>query len=165
MQTALWMDGFMQAYGTSDEALNAVLVFRHEAVAMMLDDAMWARLAITTPSGNVAPGNTQSSPSTDASAAPGRNPWLGVSAPGTSPGPQGTDYTISALRARGVILLACNIALRGQVSRLRQKESLPEADAQQAIRNAVVPGCYIVPNGIFGVSRAQLAGCAYFAPG
>ena len=62
-------------------------------------------------------------------------------------------------------MLACNMALRGQVSRLRQKENLAQDDADKAIRSAIVPGCYIVPNGIFAVSRAQMAGCAYFAPG
>ena len=46
----------------------------------------------------------------------------------------------------------------GQVSRLRQKENLAQDDADKAIRNAIVPGCYIVPNGIFAVSRAQMEG-------
>ena len=46
-----------------------------------------------------------------------------------------------------------------------QKENLAQDDADKAIRNAIVPGCYIVPNGIFAVSRAQMEGCAYFAPG
>lgn len=158
MQTAMWMQGFQQAYGTEDDKLNAVIVFRHEAVAMMLDDAMWARMAITESSSGAAQGSAAAAP-------PGRNPWLGVpgsSAPSGAPVP---EYTISALRERGVIMLACNVALRGQVSRLRQKENLAAEDADRAIRNAIVPGCYIVPNGIFGVSRAQMAGCAYFSPG
>jgi hypothetical protein len=156
MQSWMWMDGFRQAYGTEDKDLNAVLVFRHEAVAMMLDDAMWARMAITESSSSAGSGNAAPAP-------PGRNPWLTRSGSSATSGSQ--DYTISALRARGVIMLACNMALRGQVSRLRQKESLSAEDADKAIRGAIVPGCYIVPNGIFGVSRAEMAGCAYFAPG
>jgi intracellular sulfur oxidation DsrE/DsrF family protein len=158
MQTWMWMQGFQQAYGTEDNNLNAVLVFRHEAVAMMLDDAMWARMAITESSSGTGSGNTAAAP-------PGRNPWLSKPASNGPSGSQDTDYTISALRARGVIMLACNMALRGQVSRLRQKENLTADDADRAIRNAIVPGCYIVPNGIFAVSRAQMAGCAYFSPG
>ena len=158
MQTWMWMDGFRQAYGTQDKDLNAVLVFRHEAVAMMLDDAMWARMAIMESSSGTGSGNTTAAP-------PGRNPWLSKPASSGSSGSQDTDYTISALRARGVIMLACNMALRGQVSRLRQKENLAADDADKAIRNAIVPGCYVVPNGIFAVSRAQVAGCAYFTPG
>jgi intracellular sulfur oxidation DsrE/DsrF family protein len=158
MQTWMWMDGFRQAHGTEDDNLNAVLVFRHEAVAMMLDDAMWARMAIMESSSGTGSGNTAATP-------PGRNPWLSKPASRAPSGSQDTDYTISALRARGVIMLACNMALRGQVSRLRQKETLAADEADRAIRNAIVPGCTIVPNGIFGVSRAQMAGCAYFAPG
>ena len=152
------MDGFRQAHGTGDDNLNAVLVFRHEAVAMMLDDAMWARMAIMESSSGTGSGNTAATP-------PGRNPWLSKPASSAPSGSQDTDYTISALRARGVIMLACNMALRGQVARLRQKETLAADEADRAIRNAIVPGCTIVPNGIFGVSRAQMAGCAYFAPG
>ena len=158
MQTWMWMDGFRQAYGTEDKDLNAVLVFRHEAVAMMLDDAMWARMGIMESSSGAGSGTTTAAP-------PGRNPWLSKPASSAPSGAQGTDYTISALRSRGVIMLACNVALRGQGSRLRQKENLPPDEADRAIRNAVVPGCYIVPNGIFGISRAEMAGCAYFAPG
>lgn len=158
MQAWMWMDGFRQAYGTEDKDLNAVLVFRHEAVAMMLDDAMWARMAIPESSSSAGSGNAAAAP-------PGRNPWLSKPASNGPSGSQDTDYTISALRARGVIMLACNMALRGQVSRLRQKENMAADDADRAIRNAIVPGCYIVPNGIFAVSRAQMAGCAYFSPG
>jgi len=158
MQTWMWMDGFRQAYGTADKDLNAVLVFRHEAVAMMLDDAMWARMALTESSGGTGSGNTAPTP-------PGRNPWLTKAGSSATSGSQDTDYTISALRARGVLMLACNMALRGQVFRLRQKENLAQEDADKAIRSAIVPGCYIVPNGIFAVSRAQMAGSAYFAPG
>ena len=158
MQTWMWMDGFRQAHGTEDKDLNAVLVFRHEAVAMMLNDAMWARMAITESGSAGATGNA-------AAVAPGRNPWLTKPASSAPSGSQDSDYTISALRARGVIMLACNVALRGQVGRLRQKENLTQEDADKAIRSAIVPGCYVVPNGIFGVARAQSAGCAYFAPG
>ena len=158
MQAWMWMQGFQQAYGTEDNNLNAVLVFRHEAVAMMLNDAMWARMAIPESSSSAASGNAAAAP-------PGRNPWLTTAGSSAPSGSQDTDYTISALRARGVIMLACNMALRGQVSRLRQKENLAADDADKAIRNAIVPGCYIVPNGIFGVSRAEMAGCAYFSPG
>ena len=158
MQTWMWMDGFRQAYGTEDKDLNAVLVFRHEAVAMMLDDAMWTRMAIMESSSNTGSGNTAATP-------PGRNPWLSKPASSAPSGSPDSDYTISALRARGVIMLACNMALRGQVFRLKQKENLTQDDADKAIRNAIVPGCYIVPNGIFGISRAEMAGCAYFAPG
>ena len=42
--------------------------------------------------------------------------------------------------------------------------NLTADDADRAIHNAIVPGCYIVPNGFFVVSRAQKVGCAYFSP-
>ena len=54
---------------------------------------------------------------------------------------------------------------RGRSHDSGRRRHLAQDDADKAIRNAIVPGCYIVPNGIFAVSRAQMEGCAYYAPG
>jgi len=58
--------------------------------------------------------------------------------------------------------MACNNALRGVAYRLRQKETRLTADAAMAeVRGSVLPGVYVMPNGIFAVSAAQDAGCHY----
>ena len=123
-----WLEGHVQAHGLTDAELNLVFVLRHEAVRMVLAEAMWTRIA----------------------------------ASGAS-----TEFRNELARVadRGAILLACNQALMGQAHALRQKESLEEADARAQVRAAVKPGVYVMPNGVFAVSRAQTAGCSYFQPG
>jgi hypothetical protein len=153
-QASSWMEGYAQAEGAGDSDLNAVLVFRHAAVTMVLEDQMWARL------------NTKAS-TTDQKAvgATQRNPYLGDSTPAATSGGGMGQMTIRRLMARGAIVLACNNALNGQAFSLKQRENISETDAQSQIRASVAPGVYVMPNGIFSVARAQEAGCALFIPG
>ena len=103
-QTTSWMQGYADAEGATDSDLNAVLVFRHAAVTMVLNDAMWTRLGVST-----------GKPDSTAAAATKRNPYLGdtVPAPTTTPGMHG-PMTVRRLMARGVIILACNNATRAR---------------------------------------------------
>jgi hypothetical protein len=162
-QASTWMYGYAEAEGATDNDLNAVLVFRHAAVTMVLGDAMWARLGISS-------GQTHGAADSTATSTPkpptGRNPYLGDASPASEP-PAGMDgrVTIRRLMSRGAIILACNNALRGQAYGLKEKENLSEADAYAQVRAAVTPGVYVMPNGIFSVARAQEAGCSLFMPG
>jgi len=153
-QTTSWMQGYAEAEGATDAELNAVLVFRHGAVVMVLDDAMWTRLGVSG-------GRTDQT-----GAATKRNPYLGDVNPPPAPttGMSG-PMTIRRLMARGVIILACNNALNGQAYSLKEKEHLSETDAQAQVRSSVADGVYVMPNGIFSVARAQEAGCSLFNPG
>ena len=160
-QANTWMQGYADAEGATDDDLNAVLVFRHGAVAMLLNDEMWGRLDPAAARGSQAP-------ATPAPSAPAmkRNPYLGDGSPPPAAG-NGMHgrVTIRRLMSRGVIMLACNNALGGQAYSLKQKEGISEADAQAQVRASVVAGAYIMPNGIFSVARAQEAGCSLFMPG
>ena len=145
-QATSWMQGYAETENTTDADHNVVLVLRHESVRMALNDAMWTRL-------------------TEEAGAPAkRNPWLGDDAP-ASPTAAGMMPTLRKLMARGVIVLACNNALNGQTFTLTKKEGLSEAQAQSQLRASVGEGIYVVPNGVFGVSRAQSAGCTFFLAG
>jgi len=162
-QTTSWMQGYGDAEGATDADLNAVLVFRHGAVAMVLSDAMWARL---DPGGARPTQPAATTPPSNNTTATKRNPYLGdASAPPASTNGMQGRITIRRLMARGVIMLACNNALGGQAYSLKQKEGITEADAQAQVRASVAEGVYVMPNGIFSVARAQEAGCSLFMPG
>src|SRR5215211_1807983 len=78
-QTTSWMQGYADAEGATDADLNAVLVFRHGAVAMVLSDAMWARL---DPGGARPTQPAATTPPSNNTTATKRNPYLGdTSAP------------------------------------------------------------------------------------
>jgi intracellular sulfur oxidation DsrE/DsrF family protein len=153
-QATSWMQGYAEAEGATDADLNAVLVFRHAAVTMVLNDEMWARLGVSS-------GRTDSASST----APKRNPYLGEVNPAPAAPGTHSPMTVRKLMARGVIMLACNNALNGQAYTLKQKENISETEAQAQLRASVADGVYIMPNGIFSVARAQEAGCSLFMPG
>ena len=73
--------------------------------------------------------------------------------------------TLESLVERGVIVLACNIAVTGLGSMLARQDSLSHDEGQRQIRAALRPGVYLMPNGIFAVACAQEAGCGFFRVG
>jgi intracellular sulfur oxidation DsrE/DsrF family protein len=146
-QVDLYLKNYHEIYGTAESEMKPVLVIRHEAVPMILNDAFWQKyqlgqkLRLTDPS----TGRTTV-----------RNPFA---APGATPDPDTT--TLSQLIARGAIVLGCNTALMS-VGSLMAQQTAQHADAVQAeARSSVLPGVILVPSGIFGVLRAQEAGCGY----
>ena len=139
MQAGMLMDGFAAAEGVADKDLNVVLVFRHQAVGLLVADDVWNELGY----GSTATGN------------PHRRD---KSAPNEA-------ATLPELQRRGAILIACNMALRGTISRLKEKRGLSQEEADRVTRQSLIPGSYIMPNGVYAVARAQSAGCGYFRPG
>ncbi|HEY2824416.1 MAG TPA: twin-arginine translocation signal domain-containing protein [Gemmatimonadales bacterium] len=77
----------------------------------------------------------------------------------------GDPMTVESLVERGVIVLACNVAVTGLGGMLARQDSLSHDEGQRQIRAALRPGVYLVPNGIFGVAVAQEAGCGFFRVG
>jgi len=65
------------------------------------------------------------------------------------------------LRERGALLLVCNLALGNLGGRLAAKTKRDPASVRAELRSGLLPGVEIVPSGIFGVMRAQEAGCTY----
>jgi hypothetical protein len=90
-----------------------------------------------------------------------RNPFIKY-AKGDKYSLTGTQGGLDDLINLGAIVLTCDSALRGVAFQLRQKEpSLSMDQAIAGIRAAVIPGAYVMPNGVFAVSAAQDAGCNY----
>ena len=143
----LYLRGYREVYGVEERDVRAVLVIRHEAVPMFLNDAFWAKYRL---------GQTLriTDPSTGASAV--RNPF---SAQGAKAVPEWN--TIQQLRARGVAVLGCATALRSvaglMAAQTGQAASVVEAEAMTSL----VTGVVIMPSGIFAILRAQEAGCGY----
>ncbi|MGQ0764455.1 MAG: hypothetical protein ACT4OZ_02195 [Gemmatimonadota bacterium] len=63
--------------------------------------------------------------------------------------------------ARGVIVLACNLALADLIETVRRIDNVtPEVARDRAVA-ALIPGVILQPSGVFAAVRAQQAGCAY----
>jgi intracellular sulfur oxidation DsrE/DsrF family protein len=145
------MDRFHEVYDSPDSQTRVVVVMRHFAAAMGLNDAAWDRYAIGEE-------RTVTDPATKAPAR--RNPFLRA-------GPSVKESwdingKIEPLVARGVTLLVCNRATMGLASTLAKKSGKPLEEVQNDLKSSLVPGAYMMPNGIFGLIRAQNAGCAFY---
>jgi intracellular sulfur oxidation DsrE/DsrF family protein len=147
-----YLSGAAQAYGPDIDA-STVLVHRHASVPVVIGDDVWKRLAL----GESLKIND---PTTGEPAL--RNPFINYKQ-GDRHSMTGANGGLDTLIAKGVIVLACNIALGGYASRLATKESIPREEARKQLMASLVPGVYVVPNGIFGVCAAQEANCAYIA--
>jgi intracellular sulfur oxidation DsrE/DsrF family protein len=71
------------------------------------------------------------------------------------------DGGLDTLIGRGTIVLACNLALTGFAGQIAKKTQQADDVVLKELTDGLVPGVTLVPSGIFGVIRAEQAGCAY----
>jgi hypothetical protein len=144
-------EGYQVAMG-AERQFTPVLILRHAASVMTLNDSMWELLGIGA-------SRSLKDPTTGEPAK--RNPFINYTK-GDKFSMIGAEAGIDVLMSKGAIVIACNRALAGAAYQLKQKQ--PELTQQQAhaeIRKNVIPGVYVMPNGIFAVAAAQDAGCNY----
>ena len=141
-----YLDNCDAVYGAHGSRAVAVLNFRTRAVALGLTSAMWERYALGAQYDVKDPLTKQ--PAT-------RNPFLDV-APGAYPG----TGSINALVRRGAVLLVCDFALGHLSNRLAASAGRAADEVHRDLRAGFVPGAFAVPSGIYGMAKAQNAGCA-----
>lgn len=160
-QARVWMSGYADVYGTKDPDMSAVLVIRHAAIPMVLNDELWRRLHVA---------RELAAPETDkvvlkdpaTGELPTRNPFLNANVkPGDRHSMLWPDGGLDTLVQRGAIVLACGLALNRAYAMARKAAGLNAADARALVRANLVPGTYVMPSGIFAVARAQEAGCNF----
>lgn len=150
IQARNWMVGNAEVYGARDDQMTAVLVIRHNAVPMVMNDAMWERHAL----GEVVSLND---PRTGAAAR--RNPFINI-----REGDRTMIYSdggLDTLIDRGAVVLACNLALRNRAGAYARRAGRPAAEVHAELLANLLPGVTVMPNGIFALGRAQQAGCGY----
>jgi len=72
---------------------------------------------------------------------------------------------IDRLLASGTVFGACHVALLFQSRMLAGNAGVSAEDAANEWTANVIPGITILPSGVWGVNRAQEAGCTYCAGG
>jgi hypothetical protein len=142
---------FLAPNGPSGAA-TAVIVLRHGALPIALNNAMWERYKIGESFKII-------DPETKAPAV--KNPFLHPK-PGVLPV---DEMAIDRLLETGTIFGACNVALRIQSKKLASHAGVSADDAAKEWAANVVPGITIIPSGTWGVNRAQDAGCTYCSGG
>lgn len=151
----VYMAGFKDVYNTPDSEMGVVVVIRHRAIQMVLNDSIWERwkvgeqLGIKDASGSPVVRNTFS----------GRAPAAGDAPAGRGGGGGGAGGgSMMGLMARGVTILCCNLALMRSAGQFATAMSMPVDEARKLFIDSLVPGVVRQTNGIFAGTRAQEAG-------
>jgi hypothetical protein len=131
---------------------SAVLVLRHGAFPIALNDAMWQRYKIGESFKII-------DPETKAPAV--KNPFYKPKS-GVLPI---DDMALDRLLAKGTVVGACNVALTLQSKMLAGNAGVSAQEAAKEWAANVIPGVTVIPSGTWGVNRAQQAGCSYCAGG
>ena len=149
VRTLVWFKDYAEVYGARPEDMNAVVVLRHNAIWMIMDDEFWdhhkvgAMLKINEKNGQPVR----------------RNPFLGPTPYGDLP-PALADEVLKKVLATATVL-ACNLAFHDVVEQVKGEAGGDAAKAREMALHHVVPGVILQPSGVFGVLRAQEAGCNY----
>jgi hypothetical protein len=143
---------FANNFITPNESATAVLIFRHKGLPFALSSAMWEKYKIGE-------SFKINDPETKAHAI--KNPWFEPK-PGVL---QNADAALDRLIARGTVIGACAMAMRGQSRRLAANAGVTAEEALKEWTANVLPGVTVIPSGTWGVNRAQEAGCTYCAGG
>ncbi len=148
-QVRSFLAGYDAVHGLRDTDLSAVLIIRHKAIPMVLGDELWS-------DGTWGEAEKLKDPATGEPTK--RNPFIKISA-GAPHSLTWPDGALDTLMSRGVVVLACDLALRNAAGQIANRRKIPRQDALQLVSQHLLPGAYRMPSGIFATCRAQGAGC------
>lgn len=140
----IYLNTMNATYGTTDADDTAVVILRHEAAAVALNDAMWAKYHI----GDALNVKDNGLPAV-------RNVFAkieGLPIPGLG---------IAELLKGGCLIGVCNIALTVNSAATAKKMNMDPAEVKKDWVANLIPGIQIVPSGVMAVGRAQEQGCNY----
>jgi hypothetical protein len=140
------------AFGAGSTLATAVIVLRHAAFPIAVGDYIWRRYKIGEAFKVVDPATKMPAL---------RNPFLRPKS-GILPV---DDMAVDRLLANGAVFGCCDIALKFQSRMLAGNAGVSPAEAAREWTASVIPGITILPSGVWGVNRAQEAGCSYCSGG
>jgi len=150
LRACVWLKDYADVYGATPADLNPVVVLRHEAIWLAMDDTFWEHH-------NLGEATKVTDPTTKAPIK--RNPVLGANPLGLPAAL--ADDSLKKVLAAGTVL-ACNLAFSlDVVPKVQEMMKLDEAKAREMALQHLVPGIILQPSGVFATLRAQEAGCHY----
>lgn len=148
-RSIVWCDEYKAVYGTARSDMSPVLVVRHEAIELAMNDEYWKRFKI---------GKEVKLKTPEGKKWADANP-VGVPTPGAPP--KFARYNIVNFIEDGGTVLACNLAFGDVVARFTKEDKLEATAARARAIEHLIPGVILQPSGVFAVLRAQEAGCHY----
>lgn len=146
-----WAGQYQQHLGVQPSDLSPVIILRHNAIALAMNQAYWDKYGIGKAKNVTHPLTLE--PTT-------RNPALLSGEADGVPAPF-DQAALQKQMSRGVIVLACNLAFADCVDLVGRMDKLGPEEARARALTYVVPGVIMQPSGVFAAVRAQEAGCTY----
>lgn len=135
--------------GSPDADLTAMVVLRHNAIPLAMEDRLWAKYKF---------GEVFKITDTVAKAPAVKNIYNVASEPRwTANGIQG----IQDLSARGAMFCVCDMALTVYSKMIGPGMNMSGEEVKKEWISGLLPGVQVVPSGVWAIGRAQENGCAY----
>lgn len=144
-RAVLWREQHTKVFGTPSADLTPVIVFRHEAIPLVMDDTHWDHIGV---------GKDVKLKD------PATGKWTRKN-PIATEDPKMKPYNLPAFMAAGGIVLACNLAFGEIISQWKDKDKVSEEEATTRAKARLLPGVILQPSGFFAVLKAQDEGCKY----
>ncbi len=150
--------GLEVGFGIDNDRIKIVAALRAKATVMNFNDSLWEKYHIGE-SMHIKDPKT-GKPATrnifypSASGNPANHPSDDL----RNGGPAEQDSSIQALQARGVQLLACHMAIRGESMSLAKKFSLKQPDVLHDLQTNLLPGVLIVPSMVSAIAVLESKG-------
>jgi hypothetical protein len=140
-----------QAYGVPESDLGTVMVLRHNAIPIALEDSAWKKYKL----GEYF---KIDDPQTKAPAV--RNPFYA-----TADEPLIPDMALQKLMDRGVKVAACDMAIHYYSGEIAKQMGLKHEDVKKDWNAAVLPKITHAPSGVVACQGAAARGCTYVFAG
>ncbi len=144
------IDGYKNTHNSAAGDVTPVVVFRHYAMPLVVNDDIWARYKVAELLGKV--GESVNDPKTNAPAT--RNIFKD-----NVPLHEGLTY--ESMAKGPYVLVACNLALTVLSQLTAPNAGVSAEQAKQEWTAGLIPGVFLAPSGVYAVSRAQETGCKY----
>ena len=148
-RAALWRQQINKAFDTPIEDVTPVVVFRHQAIPLVMNDEYWDHMGT---------GKDLKWKDEKTGKWTKINP-MGGNAPDIPPAFK--DFNIPGFIKSGGIVLACGLAFGEVIQSYADKDKAARDDAKKRAMDHLIPGVIIQPSGFFAVLKAQDEGCKY----
>ena len=149
-RASAWVGQYMDVMKVAPADLSPVIVLRHNAIILAMQQSFWDKYGIGARKSVTHPLTGQQT---------NKNPVLldekdGIPAPFNNAG-------LRKQLDRGVIVLACNLALQDCADLIKATDKVSGDEAHKRAVAYLVPGVILQPSGVFAAIRAQEAGASY----
>ena len=149
-RASAWVGHYMDVMKVAQADLSPAIVLRHNAIVLAMQQSFWDKYKIGAKKGITHPVTGEPT---------SKNPVLldekdGIPAPFNNAG-------LRKQLDRGVVVLACNLALQDCVELIKGTDKVSPEEARKRAIAYLIPGVILQPSGVFAAIRAQEAGASY----